>query len=281
MADIGESGIHSAVRSRYGEAASGSECCGGAAKPGTSGGSSCCGGDTRDSEAQSVAVGYTVEELRRLPEGADLALGCGNPTALAGLKPGEVVVDLGSGGGIDCFLAAARVGADGHVIGVDMTPEMIERARANARRAEAANVEFRLGEIEHLPIGDARADVIISNCVINLSPDKDRVLAEAFRVLTPGGRLMVSDLVLQSDLREELRENMALLTGCIAGAMLEATFLDALGRAGFSDVRVEKRSSYLKPEDLGRLASGTGISEADAAEIAASVSSISVYARRP
>lgn len=281
MADTREPGIHSAVRARYGEAASGSGCCGGAAEPGKSGGSSCCGGSTRDSEAQSVAVGYTVEELQTLPEGADLALGCGNPTALAGLKPGEVVVDLGSGGGIDCFLAAARVGAEGHVIGVDMTPEMLERARANARRAEATNVEFRLGEIEHLPIADSRADVIISNCVINLSTDKDGVLAEAFRVLAPGGRLMVSDLVLGSELRPELRENMALLTGCIAGAMLEADFLDALGRAGFREVRVERKTDYLKSEDLGPLASRTGVSQADAAEIARNVRSISVYARKP
>lgn len=266
MADIHKPGIHNAVRARYGEAAAGS---------------SCCGADTADSGAQSTAVGYTIEELQALPEGADLALGCGNPTALAGLKPGEVVVDLGSGGGIDCFLAAARVGAEGHVIGVDMTPEMIERARANAGRAKAANVEFRLGEIEHLPIADASADVIISNCVINLSPDKSRVLAEAFRVLAPGGRLMVSDLVLESELRQDLRENMALLTGCIAGAMLEADFLDALGRAGFRDVGVEKKSGYLKPEDLGPLASRSGVSQADAAEIAGSVRSISVYARKP
>lgn len=273
--------IHETVRRRYGQVArSGagagetieSSCCGGA---GDSSSGSCCGGSS------STAFGYTIDELRLLPEGADLGLGCGNPTALAGLTEGEVVVDLGSGGGIDCFLAAARVGDSGRVIGVDMTPDMIELARRNAERAGATNVEFRLGEIEHLPLADGEANVVISNCVVNLSPDKPGVLAEAFRVLAPGGRLMISDLVLERELTPALRENMTLLTGCIAGAMLRDEFLSLLREAGFTDVRVERQSEYLKVDHLASLAREAGISEADAAEIASSLRSVSVYARRP
>jgi arsenite methyltransferase len=274
------SDVRRAVRDRYSRAATDSGCgCGGSGTRAES--SSCCGGSTDTPVGQqSTTFGYSIEELQALPEGADLGLGCGNPTALAGLKPAEVVVDLGSGGGIDCFLAAARVGTSGRVIGVDMTPEMIERARTNAEAAGATNVEFRLGEIEHLPIADNSADVIISNCVINLSADKEQVLAEAFRVLRAGGRLLVSDLVLDGALPAGLRDNMALLTGCISGAMQKDEFVSALEQAGFSDVRIERETSYLEGEQLASLAADAGISHADAARIADRVRSASIYARK-
>ena len=274
------SDVRKAVRDRYSRAATDTGCgCGGSGARAES--SSCCGGGTDTPVGQqSTTFGYSIEELQALPEGADLGLGCGNPTALAGLKPAEVVVDLGSGGGIDCFLAAARVGASGRVIGVDMTAEMIERARTNAEAAGATNVEFRLGEIEHLPIADNSADVIISNCVINLSADKEQVLAEAFRVLRAGGRLLVSDLVLDGALPAGLRDNMALLTGCISGAMQKDEFVSALERAGFSDVRIERETGYLEGEQLASLAADAGISHADAARIAERVRSASIYARK-
>lgn len=275
--------IHESVRDRYRHAATRASCCEGASGPDDE----CCGGDAGTDEttpccgsSPSTTFGYTIDELRSLPDGADLALGCGNPTALAGLQEGEVVVDLGSGGGIDCFLAAARVGANGRVIGVDMTPEMIELARRNAEKAGASNVEFRLGEIEHLPIADATADVVISNCVINLAPDKAPVLAEAHRVLAPGGRLLVSDLVLDDPLPDRLRGNMALLTGCIAGAMLRDEFLNAIRGAGFVDVRVEAESEYLKLDHLASLARHAGIADEDAALIASRLRSASISARR-
>lgn len=216
-----------------------------------------------------------------LPDGADLGLGCGNPTAVAGIKPGETIVDLGSGGGIDCFLAAARTGDEGRVIGVDMTAEMIELARKNAARAGAANVEFRLGEIEQLPIADNTADLIISNCVINLSPDKPQVFREALRILAPGGRLMVSDIVLEGELQSDLRQNMRLLTGCIAGALQRSEFLAGLTDAGFVNVRIENETEYLKAGHLAGLAREAGISEADAEAIAGVLRSATIYAEKP
>ena len=223
------------VRERYGEIArSGSSCCGGS--------SSCCG----SSEAERIGsrIGYSAEEMRAVPDGANLGLGCGNPTALAGISKGETVVDLGSGAGFDCFLAAERVGPAGRVIGVDMTPDMVSRARANARKNGHANVEFRLGEIEHMPIADSSADLIISNCVINLSPDKAAVFAEAFRVLKPGGRLMVSDIVLNGELPEALRENADAYSACISGAIDKARYLDLMKAAGFDQVRIESESPF-------------------------------------
>src|SRR5439155_2783507 len=171
-----------------------------------------------------------------IPEGADLGLGCGNPLADAGVKPGETVLDLGSGGGIDCFLAAREVGPGGHVIGVDMTPAMIERARANAVKSGVTNVEFRLGEIEHLPVADGSIDLVISNCVINLSPDKPAVFREALRALKPGGRLAVSDLVLTRPLSQQARNDVELYVGCVAGALLKDEYLDAMRSAGFGAV---------------------------------------------
>jgi ubiquinone/menaquinone biosynthesis C-methylase UbiE len=183
-------------------------------------------------------MGYSKAQLAAVPEGANLGLGCGNPQAIAAMQPGEVVVDLGSGAGFDCFLAARQVGAAGRVIGVDMTQEMLKKARDNAARIEAGNVEFRLGEIEHLPIADNAADVVISNCVINLVPDKAQVFREAFRVLKPGGRLAVSDVINIAPLPPELRADPALLCGCVAGAAPAERIEDWLSAAGFVDVRI-------------------------------------------
>jgi arsenite methyltransferase len=195
---------------------------------------SCCCGEPETSER----IGYTKRELESVPEGADLSLGCGNPVALASLKNGETVIDLGSGGGLDCFLAAGKVGENGRVIGVDMTPEMIDKARENLRKSKHKNVEFRLGEIENLPAADNFADVVISNCVINLSPNKERVFKEAFRVLKPGGRLMVSDIVLLGELPGEVKKNVQAYLGCVAGAVMKDKYLKTVKNAGFKDVDV-------------------------------------------
>ena len=195
---------------------------------------SCCS----PQETVSRAVGYTDNELGAIPDGANLGLGCGNPTALASLKEGEVVLDLGSGGGVDCFIAANKVGDKGKVIGVDMTSEMISLARENAEKGNYGNVEFRLGEIENLPVADNFVDVLISNCVINLSPDKSRVFSEALRVLKPGGRLMVSDIVLLKELPEPLKSSVEAYTGCIAGASRKEEYLTAVTKAGFQEVEI-------------------------------------------
>ena len=225
--------VREAVRDRYAEVAkAGSSCCAGA--------SPCCGpsGEVNDISAR---LGYSEEDLAMAPEGANLGLGCGNPQAIADLKPGEVVLDLGAGGGFDCFLAARAVGPTGRVIGVDMTPEMVARARENAQKAQLGNVEFRLGEIEHLPVADALVDVIISNCVINLSPDKPAVFRDAFRVLKPGGRLAVSDVVATAELPAEWREDMALLSGCISGAADIEALARMISDAGFADVAIKPK----------------------------------------
>ena len=199
--------------------------------------SPCCGG-TDLAQDISRKIGYTDEELATVPEGANLGLGCGNPIALASLAEGETVLDLGSGAGFDCFLAADKVGKKGKVIGVDMTPEMIEKARENARRGDYENIEFRLGEIENIPAADDSVDVIISNCVINLSPDKKRVFNEAFRVLKAGGRLMVSDIVLLKELPDFIRSSIAAYVGCISGALMKGEYLQAIAGAGFSEVKI-------------------------------------------
>ncbi|MFQ6057564.1 MAG: arsenite methyltransferase [Anaerolineae bacterium] len=214
----------------------------------------CCGPDQVIGLAMAQRL-YSPQELEGLPESVtDIALGCGNPTALAGLQPGEVVLDLGSGGGIDCFLAARQVGPTGRVIGLDMTPQMIELARENARKLGTANVEFRLGEMEAMPLEDASVDVIISNCVINLSPDKDAVFAEAFRVLKPGGRLSISDIVTRGDLPEAIRNDPQAWAACVAGALAEEVYLEKIRRAGFQGVEVVSRSyAELDEPSLGGL----------------------------
>jgi len=197
----------------------------------------CCGTEGTG----SLALGYTPEDLASVPEGADLGLGCGNPQAIAGMRPGETVLDLGSGAGFDCFLAASRVGREGRVIGVDMTPEMVTKARDNARQVGIPNVEFRLGEIEHLPVADGSVDVIISNCVINLAPDKSAVFRDAIRVLKPGGRIAISDVVATSAIPAQLAASVEALTGCVAGAAEVDEMRRLLTEAGFEGVTIEPR----------------------------------------
>ena len=222
--------IRQHVRERYaGIAKSGGSC-------GCSG--SCCTPDALLNPDASAQLGYSQEELAAVPEGANMGLGCGNPQAIAALRPGETVVDLGCGGGFDCFLAARRVGKKGRAIGVDMTPEMIHKARANAAKANIRNVDFRLGEIEHLPVADATADVILSNCVINLSPDKPQVYAEAARVLKPGGRLAISDVVAIAPIPAQVKRKLEAHSGCIAGSATVPATERMLKQAGFSKTRV-------------------------------------------
>jgi len=228
--------VRAVVREKYGAVASGE-------KEGCGCGTGCCSGP-ESAEEVLAKIGYTAEQAAAIPEGANLGLGCGNPIAHAELEAGETVLDLGSGAGIDRFLAAREVGPTGRVIGVDMTPTMLERARSLAKKLGTTNVEFRMGEIEHLPVADASVDVIISNCVVNLSPEKPQVFREALRVLRPGGRLVVSDLVLTRELTPELRRNAELYAGCVAGASLEGEYLRLLREAGFQDVRVLERTGY-------------------------------------
>lgn len=234
--------------------------------------SACCGpAEAPSVDRKALRMGYSEAELASVPNGANLGLGCGNPQAIAALRRGEVVVDLGSGAGFDCFLAAQQVGAQGRVIGVDMTHEMLKKARDNAARLGADNVEFRLGEIEHLPVADNTADVVMSNCVINLVPDKAQVYREAFRVLKPGGRLAISDVVNVAPLSSDLAADPALLCGCVAGAAPAAQVETWLAEAGFVDTRVD-----VKPESRDLIATwvpGRGIEN--------HVASASVEARKP
>lgn len=200
-------------------------------------GSSCCK-STDPARNISRKIGYTKEELKTIPEGANLGLGCGNPVALASLREGETVLDLGSGAGLDCFLAAKRVGKNGKVIGIDMTPEMIVKARENVKRGNYRNVEFRLGEIENLPVADNSVDIVISNCVINLSSDKKKVFKEAFRVLKPGGRLMISDIILLKKLPTFIKNSITAYVGCLSGAIMKDKYMGTIKAAGFQDVRI-------------------------------------------
>jgi arsenite methyltransferase len=273
--------IKKQVRDRYARAAkTGSSCCGSAPSP-------CCGGTPDwNGDKASRMVGYSAEELAAIPGDANLGLGCGNPTALAGLKPGETVLDLGAGAGIDCFLAATKVGSSGRIIGVDMTPEMVDRARENARKNDVVNVEFRLGEIENLPVADSSVDVIISNCVVNLSTDKPRVFREAFRVLRPGGRVMVSDLVLRKPLPAAIRGSIEAYVACIAGALVKDDYLAAIRDAGFEDVAIVQEKAFpaelvledtLAPEVARKLK----IPRRELEEHVSSVFSLNVAARKP
>ncbi len=229
--------IRQSVRSHYGEIA----------KQGTSGCgcsqiSSCCGSTSGPIEKISRALGYSQEELKNVPEDSNMGLGCGNPQAIASLKQGETVLDLGSGGGFDCFLAAKAVGQSGRVIGVDMTADMVSKARQNAEKVGVKNVEFRLGEIEHLPVADASVDVIISNCVINLSPEKINVFREAFRVLKPGGRLAILDVVALKTLPEEIKNDLSLISGCVGGTEKMDDIAGMLQEAGFSDINIQPKA---------------------------------------
>jgi arsenite methyltransferase len=268
--------IKKEVRRRYAKVAkSNGSCC--------ASNVSCC--STPKNEQVSKLVGYTQQELDAVPEGANLGLGCGNPTALASLKEGEVLLDLGSGAGFDCFLASNKVGKSGKVIGVDMTPEMLDKARLNAKKGNYANVEFRLGEIENLPVADNSVDVLISNCVINLSTNKKRVFEEAYRVLSPRGRLMVSDIVLLKELPKIIRKDMEAYAGCIAGAEIRNKYLELIRKAGFKDVKTLQEKVYpidciiSEPETedgINRL----GLTQEQIEDLANSVVSISVSASK-
>jgi SAM-dependent methyltransferase len=269
--------IRKEVRKRYARVAKTSgSCCASSV--------SCCSAPPSNKQLSKM-IGYSEEEILAVPDGANLGLGCGNPTALASLKEGERVLDLGSGAGFDCFLAAKKVGAKGKVIGVDMTPEMLDKARANAKKGNYSNVEFRLGEIENLPVADNSVDVIISNCVINLSPNKRRVFEEAFRVLAPNGRLMVSDIVLLKPLPTVVQESVEAYAGCIAGAEIKEAYLNLIREAGFSDVKVLEEKPYplefIVNEDAFKGAiDGLGLSPQVLKEIAEAIVSIKVAATK-
>jgi len=262
-----EEEVRKMVREGYGKIAKTENCC--------------CG----NSSSVSKSIGYSQTELDSVPAGADLNLGCGNPVTWASLKEGETVIDLGSGGGLDCFLAAKKVGSKGRVIGVDMTPEMLDKARMNCLKSDYKNVEFRLGEIENLPVADNTADVVISNCVINLSPEKQRVFDEAFRVLKRSGRLVISDIVLLGDMPEAVRKNLLAYIGCISGAEMKSTYIRMIENAGFQEVEVVEET---RPEPEQILSDATAkalIEELDLSgeqveEIVGSVASLRILATK-
>lgn len=269
--------IRSRVREGYGRVARESGSCCGAF-------SGCCG--TAAAVQIGERIGYSREELHAVPEGANLGLGCGNPVALAGLKEGQVVLDLGSGAGFDSFLAARAVGERGRVIGVDMTPEMVQRARENAVKGGFKNVEFRLGEIERLPVADAAVDVILSNCVINLSPDKPRVFAEAFRVLKPGGTLSISDVVLLKPLPPAVARSAAAYLGCVAGASLKEEYLAMLRAAGFAEPRIVSEETFYAAETVHdpvvrQIVEASQLSDEELRETGRSVVSVRIQATKP
>jgi arsenite methyltransferase len=272
-----EDEIKKAVRDGYARTVSqGSSCCGGVP---------CCG-SANTAESISRSIGYADEDLESVPEGANLGLGCGNPIALASLKEGEIVLDLGSGAGFDCFLAANRVGKAGRIIGVDMTPEMLDAARRNARQGGHENVEFRLGEIENLPAADSSVDVVISNCVINLVPDKSRAFREAYRVLKPGGRLMISDLVLLKELPEAIRNSIVAYVGCLSGASMRDEYLGLIRAAGFEDVRIVDEAAFpvelMANDPTAAAVLGDRQTTAESlGDIAGSVVSVKVQGRKP
>jgi len=245
---------------------------------------SCCSAPTE--EQVGKMIGYGEDEMKEVPEGANLGLGCGNPTALASLKASERVLDLGSGAGFDCFLAAKRVGQKGRVIGVDMTPEMLEKARLNAKKGKYTNVEFRLGEIENLPVADNSVDVIISNCVINLAPNKKRVFEESFRVLAPKGRLMVSDIVLLKELPKAVQECAEAYSSCVSGAEIKDKYLDLIRKAGFEEVKVLQEKAYplefiVSEPEAKEAVNSLGLTQEEVREVAKTILSVSVSASKP
>jgi len=266
------------VKEKYGSIArQGTSCCGST--------SACCGG-SEPVQIISKEIGYSEAELGMVPEGSNLGLGCGNPLALSSIREGETVLDLGSGAGFDCFLAAARVGKNGKVIGVDMTPEMIKRAKDNAKEGHYGNVEFRLGEIEKLPVADSTVDKVISNCVINLSPDKGKVFQEAFRVLRPGGNVMISDIVLLRQLPDFIKDSIQAYIGCVSGAIHRDEYLKMMEAAGFRDVKVMGETPFsvefiLNDPTAKTIIEQSGIPSDRVKEIAGSVVSVKVYGVKP
>jgi len=280
METINNDQIRQAVRDSYGAIAR-TESAGCGCSPSAS-----CGTEpTNSARKVSLAIGYSAQDLSAVPEGANLGLGCGNPIALASLKEGETVVDLGSGAGFDCFLAAQRVGLAGNVIGVDMTPDMISKARKNALNGNYNNVEFRLGEIERLPVADNSVDVIISNCVINLSPAKAEVFDEAFRVLKPGGRLMISDIVLLAQLPDVIKDSVSAYIGCLAGATQKDEYINTIKEAGFREIEVVDETKVVADMWLSDLPEsqliediGSSLSAEEIKEAASSVASIKIRA---
>jgi arsenite methyltransferase len=282
-------GLRELVRDGYGKIARGDAASGAgdaqAADP-TRAAGGCCSGCQPTAMEIGRIIGYSDEDLARIPDAANLGLGCGNPTALASLQPGETVLDLGSGAGMDVFLAAEKVGPHGHVIGVDMTDDMVAKARRNARQARIENVEFRSGLIEELPVDDASVDVIISNCVINLSPQKERVFREARRVLKPGGRLMISDVVLERELPPEFLARADVILGCIGGASLRSAYLALIADAGFVDIEIVSEENFGQSACLGEsfapaLSRETGLSRAEIARFLAAVTSLGIVAFKP
>jgi arsenite methyltransferase len=266
-----EQKIRKMVREGYGQIAKADPNCG-------------CGCGCTNTTSQQI--GYTKEELKTVPQGADLNLGCGNPVALASLKPGETVIDLGSGGGLDCFLSANKVGEKGKIIGVDMTPEMLDKARTNLQKSKHKNIEFRLGEIENLPIADNTADLIISNCVINLSPNKQRVFQEAYRVLKPNGRLMISDMVLLKSLPKEIMKNIQAYIGCVSGAEKKTDYLNLIKQAGFEKIQVIDEKQYpfevmLSDATAKQIMKELNITQQKAMELFSNAVSIKVSAIKP
>ncbi len=275
---MNEAEVKKIVRDGYGKiAAESSSCCGPVKACG-------CGAST--AESMSRKVGYSDEDINAVPDGANLGLGCGNPVAIASLKEGETVLDLGSGAGFDCFLAAKKVGPNGRVIGVDMTAEMLDRARTNAEKGSYNNVEFRMGEIENLPTGDNSVDVIISNCVINLSPDKRRVFREAFRVLKPGGRLLVSDIVLTQPIPDKIRNSIEAYIGCVAGAETKDKYLAAIKDAGFTKVDIAGETTFpmemmTSDPTVQQAVKSLSLSPQMVKELAGSVLSVRIAATKP
>jgi SAM-dependent methyltransferase len=276
--------VKKAVRKNYGDIAKQNTSCCGPQTVNPTKASSCCGA-APSTDDMSKMMGYSDEELAKLPEGANLGLGCGNPVALASLKEGDTYIDLGSGAGIDCFLAADKVGKTGKVIGVDMTPEMIDKARENVKKTGLENVEFRLGEIEHLPVSDSSVDVITSNCVINLSPDKKAVFSDAFRVLKPGGKIMISDIVLLKELPEAVLQSVEAYVGCVSGAMLKDEYLSIVKEVGFENIEVLGESSagdvWISDPLAVSIIEQLGITLDEAKELGKSIVSLKFSAVKP